>query len=86
MSKIFQCSYCDKTFANRHNLSRHRKAFHLKSILSDGSREKGNGLIMDYSPGYKIDDHHKSERQVDTAAIDEDVTSSDTESENSAAE
>ena len=81
MSKIFQCSYCDKTFANRHNLSRHRKAFHAKSILADRSRDKGNGLIMDYSSGYKSNDHHKSERQMDTDTIDEDVTDSETESE-----
>ena len=86
MSKIFQCSYCDKIFANRHNLSRHRKTFHLKSLPSDGSRERGNGMTMDYTPGYGVGDHHKSMRQADTDSIDEDATSSEDESEYTSAE
>ena len=72
MSKIFQCSYCDKTFANRHNLSRHRKAFHLKNILSDGLRDRGNGLMVDYSKiDQKGDDDDNEDDDYDDADDDD---------------
>ena len=87
MPKIFQCSYCDKTFANRHNLSRHRRTFHLKSIHADRSSsqreiERGNGLIMDYTPGYGVGASTKSSRETDsTNSTDDEHTNSEAETE-----
>ena len=84
MSKIFQCSFCDKTFANRHNVSRHKKAFYLRNIHSDmsshGNIERGNGLIMDYAPTYHVTDRNKLQREADMAD-DEDTNSDETSEE-----
>ena len=43
-------------------------------------RKEGNGLIFDYMPGYRVDNHVEIRRLADSSFADKEVTSSESES------
>ncbi len=48
MSRIFQCSYCNNFYANRHNLSRHKK-----TCCGNLNQVPGKAMTCDHTAGRK---------------------------------
>ena len=104
---MYSCDDCGADFSRRFNLSRHRNGRCRSYVSNDGitsntlssesplqfhCREKGKGLIMDYTHGYdnqqqpkrQLDDDSFdgdiAKRQLDDDSFDEDITSSEIDS------
>ena len=83
---MYSCDDCGADFSRRFNLTRHKNGRCRSYVSNDGitsntlssesplqfhCREKGKGLIMDYTHGY--DNHQQPKRQLDDDSFDGDI-------------